>query len=138
MYIIIKFGIYFCLFLNVLINVIKTFSSLSTGLNTVAGTIYKDFLESSFSTQPSEKQASFILKTIVVLFGMTCVLLVFVFEKLGFLLEVFVVISNLTILKTYSLIFVYIITQIYNVNHFFVKNSLIFEFFNSWLQGLLE
>uniref|UniRef100_T1HMC2 Sodium/solute symporter n=1 Tax=Rhodnius prolixus TaxID=13249 RepID=T1HMC2_RHOPR len=62
-------------------------SSLSTGMNTVAGTIYEDFVEPLFSKKPSEKQASFIMKALVVLFGTTCVLLVFVFEKLGHLIE---------------------------------------------------
>ncbi|KAK9502655.1 hypothetical protein O3M35_011381 [Rhynocoris fuscipes] len=62
-------------------------SSMSTALNTVAGTIYEDFVEPMLSEKPTEKKASLIMKGIVILFGIICTFLVFICEHLGPLIE---------------------------------------------------
>ncbi|KAK9507612.1 hypothetical protein O3M35_007432 [Rhynocoris fuscipes] len=62
-------------------------STMSTGLNTVAGTIYEDFIEPRFKKKVSEAQASRNIKIVVVILGAICLSLVLVIEKLGAILE---------------------------------------------------
>lgn len=61
---------------------------MSASLNTLAGTFYEDFLEPAFEVKPTEKKASFMMKVLVVLFGIICVCMVSVIERLGAILEV--------------------------------------------------
>uniref|UniRef100_A0A146KR03 Sodium-coupled monocarboxylate transporter 2 n=2 Tax=Lygus hesperus TaxID=30085 RepID=A0A146KR03_LYGHE len=71
-------------------------SSMSAGLNTVAGTFYEDFLEPVFNEKLSEKKASFVMKVLVVLFGFISVCLVSVIEKLGAILEISAAFGGMT------------------------------------------
>ncbi|XP_037034061.1 sodium-coupled monocarboxylate transporter 2-like [Bradysia coprophila] len=57
-------------------------STMSASLNTVAGTIYEDFLKHR-NPNASEKTASNIMKIIVVVLGLVEMCLVFIVEKLG-------------------------------------------------------
>lgn len=57
-------------------------------LNTLSGVVYKDFLEARLPQKPDEKRASLILKGLTLLLGVGVVLLVFVVEQLGSILEV--------------------------------------------------
>ncbi|XP_073979773.1 sodium-coupled monocarboxylate transporter 1-like isoform X2 [Rhodnius prolixus] len=62
-------------------------STMSTGLNTVAGAIYEDFVQPCFRTKVSEARASRYIKMLVVILGIICLLFVLVIEKLGAILE---------------------------------------------------
>lgn len=62
-------------------------STMSTGLNIVSGTIYEDFVLLFYRHPHSEATASFIMKLIVVVFGIISVLLIFVVDKLGGVLQ---------------------------------------------------
>lgn len=61
---------------------------MSASLNTVAGTIYEDFVLLCKPGKYSDAQASFAMKLIVLTIGVICVLMVFVVEKLGGILQV--------------------------------------------------
>uniref|UniRef100_T1HMD0 Uncharacterized protein n=1 Tax=Rhodnius prolixus TaxID=13249 RepID=T1HMD0_RHOPR len=63
-------------------------STMSTGLNTLSGTIYEDFIEPLLPNKPTERKASLILKFLVVAIGIVAVLLVTIVEKLGQLVEI--------------------------------------------------
>ncbi|XP_018332183.1 sodium-coupled monocarboxylate transporter 1-like [Agrilus planipennis] len=71
-------------------------STLSATLNTVAGTIYEDFVAPRMSEKTTEKTASNIIKVIVVISGVVCTALVFVFENLGGLLPLTISIAGIT------------------------------------------
>jgi len=64
------------------------FSTISTILNTLSGTLYKDFIEAWLPGEVSESRASFILKMISLSLGAYCVCMVFVVEQLGGVLQV--------------------------------------------------
>ena len=62
---------------------------MSTSLNTIAGTIYEDFIHPLIPLNTlSEFHASLIIKTTVVILGVVCVFNVFLVEKLGGVLQV--------------------------------------------------
>lgn len=61
---------------------------MSAQLNTVAGTIYEDFIEKVLTISVSESTASAIMKCTVVLVGAMCVGLVIVVEKLKGIVQV--------------------------------------------------
>ncbi len=63
-------------------------STVSSILNTLAGTIYKDFIEARLPRKPSEKQAAVYLKVLTLAQGVALVALVFVIKHLGAVLEV--------------------------------------------------
>ncbi|XP_046397417.1 sodium-coupled monocarboxylate transporter 2-like isoform X2 [Ischnura elegans] len=63
-------------------------SSMSTGLNSMSGVIYKDFLQNWFKKEPSEAMASFIMKITCVIIGVICTVLVFVVEKMGPVIQI--------------------------------------------------
>lgn len=63
-------------------------STMSTGLNTLSGTIYEDFIEPLLPNKPTERKASLILKFLVIVIGIVAVLLVAIIEKLGQLVEI--------------------------------------------------
>ncbi|XP_062547223.1 sodium-coupled monocarboxylate transporter 1-like [Armigeres subalbatus] len=61
-------------------------STMSSGLNTLAGTIYEDFIR-PFRPNASEQSSSTAMKMIVVLLGAIVIVLVFVVEKLGSIIQ---------------------------------------------------
>lgn len=62
------------------------FSTMSTSLNTVAGTIYEDFIAPRKTFKNITPTA--IMKWIVVLAGVSCICMVFIVEKLGGVLQI--------------------------------------------------
>jgi Na+/proline symporter len=71
-------------------------SSMSSSLNTIAGSIYEDFIRNQFP-KLSEKRASDIMKILVVISGAIIVGLVFIVEKMGQVFRVGFVINGLTV-----------------------------------------
>lgn len=61
---------------------------MSTGLNSMTGVIYEDMIKVYYKKELTEAEASNIMKAVVVLLGLICVILVFVIEQLGTLIEV--------------------------------------------------
>lgn len=62
-------------------------SSLSTGLNSMSAVMLEDFFK-PFTQRPlSERQTKYIMRGVVAIFGAICVILVFVVEKLGAVLQ---------------------------------------------------
>ncbi|XP_046397318.1 sodium-coupled monocarboxylate transporter 2-like isoform X2 [Ischnura elegans] len=57
-------------------------SSMSTGLNSMSGVIYEDFISPFMSPRTSEERASFIMKIICAILGIICVGMVFIVENL--------------------------------------------------------
>ena len=70
-------------------------SSMSSGLNTLAGTIYEDFLRHRFP-DASEKRVSDVMKILVIGLGMLMLSLVFIVERMGQLFRISIAISGLT------------------------------------------
>lgn len=70
-------------------------SSMSSSLNTVAGTIYEDFIRHKFPNF-SEKRASDIMKLLVILIGITILGLVFIVERMGQVFRVCFILNGLT------------------------------------------
>lgn len=64
------------------------FSTMSAAINTVSGTLYEDFVQTWMPKNTTEATASVIMKIFVVVFGIMCVMLVYVVEKLGEIIEV--------------------------------------------------
>ncbi|GLH13328.1 Putative sodium-dependent multivitamin transporter [Gryllus bimaculatus] len=58
-------------------------STMSTCLNSIAGTIFEDFVAPCLSQKRRETQASLFMKIIVVFMGIFCVVMVLLVEKLG-------------------------------------------------------
>jgi len=69
------------LFINVL-------SSISTVLNTLSGVFVEDLIRGHTKWNPSEHEATWIMRIFVVVTGMLCVALVFVVAQLGTLFQV--------------------------------------------------
>ncbi|XP_063916914.1 sodium-coupled monocarboxylate transporter 2-like isoform X2 [Zophobas morio] len=67
-------------------------SSMSSNLNALSGVMYKDVVCEFLKKKPSDKQATNILKIIVLVIGLLCSCLVFAMEGLG---EVFTVSSTI-------------------------------------------
>lgn len=63
-------------------------STMSAQLNTVAGTIYEDFIKKIIRVKVSESTASVIVKCTVVVVGVLCVVLVVLVEKLKGIIQV--------------------------------------------------
>ncbi|XP_059617498.1 sodium-coupled monocarboxylate transporter 1-like [Phlebotomus argentipes] len=70
-------------------------SSMSSSLNTLAGTIYEDFLRHRFP-KASEKQASSTMKIIVVILGVIQLACVFVVERMGTIFYLTLAINGIT------------------------------------------
>lgn len=70
-------------------------SSLSSGLNTLAGTIYEDFIRHNYP-DASEKRVSDVMKLLVVILGTIIVSLVFVVEHMGQVFRVNIAVAGLT------------------------------------------
>ncbi|VVC39887.1 Sodium/solute symporter [Cinara cedri] len=62
-------------------------STMSAHLNTVSGTIYKDFIVKVISKDVSESTASIIMKCVVVIVGSMCLMLVVVVEKFNEIIQ---------------------------------------------------
>ncbi|XP_034247647.1 sodium-coupled monocarboxylate transporter 1-like [Thrips palmi] len=62
-------------------------SSLSTGLNSMAAVVVEDFWRPLSRTPPSEASVNMVMRLVVVVFGVVCVGLVFVVERLGVVLQ---------------------------------------------------
>lgn len=62
-------------------------SSLSTGLNSLTAVILEDFWKPMMSRPMSERQIAIVMRLIVVVFGLYCIGMVFVVEKLGSVLQ---------------------------------------------------
>ncbi|CAG2060037.1 unnamed protein product [Timema podura] len=62
-------------------------STLSTGLNSMAGVVLEDFCKPHRKKPLTERQMNIIMKTVVVVAGLMCISLVFVVEKLGTVLQ---------------------------------------------------
>uniref|UniRef100_T1IEF0 Sodium/solute symporter n=1 Tax=Rhodnius prolixus TaxID=13249 RepID=T1IEF0_RHOPR len=62
-------------------------STMSTSLNTLAATIFKDFIVPYMQQKTIEDSASMILKLIVIVTGIICTLFILVIENLGHILE---------------------------------------------------
>ncbi|KAJ1532030.1 hypothetical protein ONE63_000664 [Megalurothrips usitatus] len=74
-------------------------STMSSGLNTLAGTVYEDFLVHFVSRRarpPTDKEASLIVKGLALLVGLLCMLLMFVVERLGSVLQVTYTLGGVT------------------------------------------
>ncbi|XP_062551794.1 sodium-coupled monocarboxylate transporter 1-like isoform X1 [Armigeres subalbatus] len=70
-------------------------STLSSVLNTLAGTIYEDFIRHHFPNS-SEKNASKVMKALVVILGIIVIALVFVAEKMGEVMHMAISLSGVT------------------------------------------
>ncbi|XP_054261817.1 sodium-coupled monocarboxylate transporter 2-like isoform X2 [Macrosteles quadrilineatus] len=62
-------------------------SSMSTGLNSMCGVIYTDFVTPCLRRPISEARASWIMKGIVLTIGVLCVAMVFLVEQLGAIIQ---------------------------------------------------
>ncbi|CRK98115.1 CLUMA_CG011483, isoform A [Clunio marinus] len=70
-------------------------SSMSSGLNTLAGTIYEDFIRCHYP-KASEKRVSDVMKLLVVILGILILSLVFVVEHMGQVFRISIAVSGLT------------------------------------------
>ncbi|KAG8229119.1 hypothetical protein J437_LFUL009588 [Ladona fulva] len=68
---------------NQLVYAFPRYSSMSTGLNSMAGVMYEDFIRPNLKVKFSEERASCIMKVICIIIGVLCVCMVFVVERLG-------------------------------------------------------
>lgn len=71
-------------------------SSMSSSLNTIAGTIYEDFIRHHYP-DASEKRASNVMKVLVVVLGFVMLSLVFVVEQMGQVFRLNFVIAGLCV-----------------------------------------
>lgn len=65
-----------------------TFSAMAAQLNTVAATIYEDFIVKMMGVRVSDLTARIVMKSTVVVAGAVCVALVMVVEKLKGIVDV--------------------------------------------------
>lgn len=70
-------------------------SSMSSSLNTLAGTIYEDFFRHKFP-EASEKRVSDVMKLFVIILGVVILSLVFVVERMGQVFRISIAVSGLT------------------------------------------
>jgi Na+/proline symporter len=61
---------------------------MSTGLNSITGVVYEDFVKPMSKKPWSEAKASILMKVVVVVVGIICVALVFLVEHMGAVLQV--------------------------------------------------
>lgn len=62
-------------------------SSLSTYLNCLAAVVLEDFVKPFMKTELSERSTAVIMRSVVVVFGLSSIALVYVVEKLGMVLQ---------------------------------------------------
>lgn len=70
-------------------------SSMSSGLNTLSGTIYEDFIRHHYP-KATEKRESDVMKIIVIALGILMLSLVFVVEQMGQVFRISIAVSGLT------------------------------------------
>jgi len=61
---------------------------MSSNLNSLGATLFEDFVRPCLKNNTANKTANNIIKTIVVVTGVICILIVFVVDKLGGILQV--------------------------------------------------
>jgi hypothetical protein len=61
---------------------------MSTGLNSITGVVYEDFVKPNAKKPWSEAKASLLMKVVVVIVGTICVALVFMVERMGAVIQV--------------------------------------------------
>ncbi|KAF2894935.1 hypothetical protein ILUMI_11239, partial [Ignelater luminosus] len=71
-------------------------STLSTCLNALSGIVYKDFVAPFMPRDTSDEKASTLMKIITVVLGLISVLLIFVVERLGTILELMLSLRGIT------------------------------------------
>ncbi|XP_069699566.1 sodium-coupled monocarboxylate transporter 1-like isoform X2 [Periplaneta americana] len=71
-------------------------STMSTVLNSVAATLFEDFVRPCLSDKTSDKTSSNIIKLLVVIIGTFCVVLVMIVEKIGGVVQLNVSLSGVT------------------------------------------
>uniref|UniRef100_A0A1B6L9V3 Sodium/solute symporter n=1 Tax=Graphocephala atropunctata TaxID=36148 RepID=A0A1B6L9V3_9HEMI len=72
-------------------------SSMSSSINTMAGTLYEDIVEFVYrGKKPSEAKQSFIMKVMTLLLGLLCVLLVLLVEKTESIFQLGMSLSGIT------------------------------------------
>ncbi|CAH1398746.1 unnamed protein product [Nezara viridula] len=71
-------------------------STMSASLNTVAGTIYQDFIKPIMPSDTKDITANLIMKSIVIIFGIVCTLLVLVVEQLGTIMQIAISLQGVT------------------------------------------
>lgn len=71
-------------------------SSLSTGLNSMSAVFLEDFYKPYVNKPLTEKHTRYIMRGVVVVFGVICVALVFVVEHLGSVLQLSISLSSIS------------------------------------------
>ncbi|KAH8266972.1 hypothetical protein KR026_012547 [Drosophila bipectinata] len=69
-------------------------SSLSTGLNSLSAVVLEDFVKTFRKAPLTERQTAFVMRSVVVVFGVLFVALVFAVEKLGAVLQLTITLSS--------------------------------------------
>lgn len=70
-------------------------SSMSSAMNTLAGTIYEDFIRPQYPNV-TEKRSSDVMKCLVIILGLLILSLVFVVEQMGQIFRIAIAVSGLT------------------------------------------
>lgn len=71
-------------------------STMSASLNTLSGSLYKDFISPFMPKKTTERTASNLMKLCTVIVGIIGVVLVFVVERLGAIIQLNIAISGIT------------------------------------------
>lgn len=71
-------------------------SSLSTGLNSLSAVILEDYIKPYVREPLSERTVNYIMRSIVLITGFSCIALVFIVEQLGAVLQMSMSISGIT------------------------------------------
>ena len=69
---------------------------MSTGLNSMTGVIFEDFIRPTLKKPMSEARASLVMKVMVAMIGLVCVALVFLVEHMGTLVQAGKSLSGIT------------------------------------------
>jgi Na+/proline symporter len=72
---------------------------MSTGLNSMSGVLYEDFIRPGLNIKVSESKANVMMKLLCVAMGIFCVAMVFVVENLGGVLQVYTLIHKIMLSK---------------------------------------
>jgi hypothetical protein len=68
--------------------VLSSHSTMSSSLNAIGAVLFEDFIRPCLRNKINDKTANNIIKFVVVIIGALCVLIVFVVDKLGAVLQV--------------------------------------------------
>ncbi|KAH8286643.1 hypothetical protein KR018_003352 [Drosophila ironensis] len=69
-------------------------SSLSTGLNSLSAVVLEDFVKTFRKNDLTERETAFVMRSVVVVFGILFVALVFAVERLGAVLQLTITLSS--------------------------------------------